>query len=108
MQFGSGLEPSSHRSCFGAIVLSFEQSRCLLIGKPKIGKSHWLCVFWSHSLQLDNRLCVNLTRPCQVTWLQAEIIQEFLKSRSATDYQPYMHDLDLMAMGPANLIPTGR
>ena len=106
-EFWTGLEPSSIGQFWGDCFI-FEQSRCLLIGKPKIGKSHWLGGFAAAATTGQSFMGKPFTRPCKVMWLQAEIIQEFLKNRIDTYYQPYMHDPDLMAMGHANLIPTGR
>ena len=106
-EFWTGIESGTIEQYWGDCFI-FEQSRCLLIGKPKIGKSHWLGAFAAAATTGQKFMGMPFTKPCKVMWLQAEIIQEFLKNRIDTYYQPYAHDPDLMALGHANLIPTGR
>ena len=106
-EFWTGIESGTIEQYWGDCFI-FEQSRCLLIGKPKIGKSHWLGAFAAAATTGQQFMGMPFTKPCKVMWLQAEIIQEFLKNRIDLYYEPYRHDLDLLALGHANLIPTGR
>ena len=106
-EFWTGVEPGTIEQYWGDCFI-FEQSRCLLIGKPKIGKSHWLGAFAAAATTGQQFMGMPFTKPCKVMWLQAEIIQEFLKNRIDLYYEPYRHDPDLLALGHANLIPTGR
>ena len=106
-EFWTGIESGTIEQYWGDCFI-FEQSRCLLIGKPKIGKSHWLGAFAAAATTGQQFMGMPFTKPCKVMWLQAEIIQEFLKNRIDLYYEPYRHDPDLMALGHANLIPTGR
>lgn len=106
-EFWTGIESGTIEQYWGDCFI-FEQSRCLLIGKPKIGKSHWLGAFAAAATTGQQFMGMPFTKPCKVMWLQAEIIQEFLKNRIDLYYEPYRHDPDLLALGHANLIPTGR
>jgi len=106
-EFWTGIQSGTIEQYWGDCFV-FEQSRCLLIGKPKIGKSNWLGGFAAAATTGQPFMGMPFTKPCKVMWLQAEIIQEFLKNRIDMYYEPYSHDPDLMALGHANLIPTGR
>ena len=86
----------------------FEQSRCLLIGKPKIGKSHWLGAFASAATTGTEFMGTQFSRPLKVMWLQAEIIHEFLKKRIEMYYKPFHHDPELYNLGKSNPIASGR
>ena len=86
----------------------FEQSRVLLLGKPKIGKSHWLGAFAAAATTGTEFMGRSFSRPLKVMWLQAEIIHEFLKKRIEMYYQPFHHDPELYNIGKSNLIASGR
>ena len=86
----------------------FEQSRVLLLGKPKIGKSHWLGAFAAAATTGTEFMGKQFNRPLKVMWLQAEIIHEFLKKRIDMYYQPFIHDREMLDLGKANLIASGR
>ncbi len=49
----------------------FEQSRVLLLGKPKIGKSHWLGAFAASATTGTEFMGTQFSRPLKVMWLQA-------------------------------------
>ena len=86
----------------------FEQSRVLLLGKPKIGKSHWLGAFAASATTGTEFMGTQFSRPLKVMWLQAEIIHEFLKKRIEMYYKPFHHDPELYNLGKSNLIASGR
>ena len=86
----------------------FERARVLLIGKPKIGKSHWLGAFAVAAATGTEFMGTAFSRPMKVVWLQAEIIQEFLKNRIDLYFQQFLGDPELLALGQSNLIPSGR
>ena len=73
---------------FGEMHLVFEQSRVLLLGKPKIGKSHWLGAFASAATTGTEFMNQQFSRPLKVMWLQAEIIHEFLNKESICTINP--------------------
>ena len=86
----------------------FEQSRVLLLGKPKIGKSHWLGAFAASATTGTEFMGKQFSRPMKVMWLQAEIIHEFLKKRIEMYYKPFHHDPELYNLGKSNLVASGR
>ena len=86
----------------------FEQSRVLLLGKPKIGKSHWLGAFAASATTGTEFMGTQFSRPLKVMWLQAEIIHEFLKKRIEMYYKPFHHDPELYNLGKSNLVASGR
>ena len=59
----------------------FENSRVLLLGKPKIGKSNWLGAFAAGATTGTDFMGQPFSKPLKVMWFQAEIIAEFLKQR---------------------------
>ena len=86
----------------------FENSRILLLGKPKIGKSNWLGGFAAGATTGTDFMDVPFSRPLKVMWLQAEIIAEFLQQRIELYYRRFAASEDLIPMGYNNLIITGR
>ena len=62
----------------------FKQSRVLLLGKPKIGKSNFLGAFAAGACTGTDFMGVPFSKPLKVMWFQAEIIKEFLKDRIET------------------------
>ena len=105
--FWDGMDSSRIEQFWGDAFV-FQQSRVLLLGKPKIGKSHWLGAFAASATTGTEFMNKQFSRPLKVMWLQAEIIHEFLKQRIDMYYQPFMHDRELMEIGKANLIASGR
>ena len=105
--FWDGMDSSRIEQFWGDAFV-FQQSRVLLLGKPKIGKSHWLGAFAASATTGTEFMNKQFSRPLKVMWLQAEIIHEFLKQRIDMYYQPFMHDRELMDIGKANLIASGR
>ena len=86
----------------------FENSRVLLLGKPKIGKSNWLGGFASGATTGTDFMGRPFNKPLKVMWLQAEIIAEFLKHRVEMYYQRFSTNDDLRQIGFSNLIISGR
>ena len=86
---------SSRIEQFWGDAFVFEQSRVLLLGKPKIGKSHWLGAFAAAATTGTEFMGKQFSRPLKVMWLQAEIIHEFLKKRIDMYYQPFHHDREI-------------
>ena len=105
--FWDGMDSSRIEQFWGDAFV-FEQSRVLLLGKPKIGKSHWLGAFASAATTGTEFMNQQFSRPLKVMWLQAEIIHEFLKQRINMYYQPFLHDRELLELGKSNLIASGR
>jgi len=86
----------------------FKQSRVLLLGKPKIGKSNFLGAFAAGACTGTDFLGVPFSKPLKVMWFQAEIIKEFMKDRIETYFRRFAHDEDMIRMGYQNLIVSGR
>ena len=86
----------------------FQNSRVLLLGKPKIGKSNWLGAFAAGATTGTDFMGVPFNRPLKVMWFQAEIIAEFLKRRIEMYFQRFMVNDELMQLGYNNLIISGR
>ena len=86
----------------------FKQSRVLLLGKPKIGKSNFLGAFAAGACTGTDFLGVPFSRPLKVMWFQAEIIKEFMKDRIETYFRRFAHDEEVIRMGYQNLIVSGR
>lgn len=86
----------------------FKQSRVLLLGKPKIGKSNYLGAFAAGACTGTDFMGVPFSKPLKVMWFQAEIIKEFLKDRIETYFRRFADDEDLVRMGYQNLIVSGR
>jgi hypothetical protein len=105
--FWEGMDSGRIEQFWGDCFI-FQESRVLLVGKPKIGKSHWLGAFAAAATTGTEFMGKPFTRPLKVMWLQAEIIHEFLKNRIDMYYKPFMHDQDLMDLGKSNLIASGR
>ena len=99
---------SSRIEQFWGDAFVFEQSRVLLLGKPKIGKSHWFGAFAAAATTGTEFMGKQFSRPLKVMWLQAEIIHEFLKKRIEMYYQPFHHDPELYNLGKSNLVASGR
>ena len=86
----------------------FQNSRVLLLGKPKIGKSNFLGAFAAGACTGTDFLGVPFSKPLKVMWFQAEIIKEFMKDRIETYFRRFAHDEDMIRMGYQNLIVSGR
>jgi RecA-family ATPase len=86
----------------------FENSRVLLLGKPKIGKSNWLGAFAAGATTGTDFMGQPFTKPLKVMWFQAEIIAEFLKQRVEMYYQRFSTNDEVRQMGFDNLIISGR
>lgn len=86
----------------------FQNSRVLLLGKPKIGKSNWLGAFAAGATTGTDFMGVPFNRPLKVMWFQAEIIAEFLKRRIEMYFQRFMGSDELIQLGYNNLIISGR
>ena len=86
----------------------FENSRVLLLGKPKIGKSNWLGAFAAGATTGTHFMGQPFSKPLKVMWFQAEIIAEFLKQRVEMYYQRFSTNDEVRQMGFDNLIISGR
>ena len=86
----------------------FKNSRILLLGKPKIGKSNFLGAFAAGATTGTDFMGVPFVKPLKVIWFQAEIIKEFLKDRIETYFRRFGDDEDMVRMGYDNLIVSGR
>jgi hypothetical protein len=86
----------------------FKQSRVLLLGKPKIGKSNYLGAFAAGATTGTDFMGVPFSKPLKVMWFQAEIIKEFLKGRIETYFRRFGDDEDMVRLGYENLIVSGR
>tara|TARA_A100001515_G_scaffold134852_1_gene125341 strand:+ start:2035 stop:4002 length:1968 start_codon:yes stop_codon:yes gene_type:complete len=105
--FWEGMDAGRIEQYWGDCFI-FQESRVLLVGKPKIGKSHWLGAFAAAATTGTEFMGKQFSRPLKVMWLQAEIIHEFLKNRVDMYYQPFEHDEELLQLGKSNLIASGR
>ena len=86
----------------------FQNSRVLLLGKPKIGKSNFLGAFAAGATTGTDFLGVPFSKPLKVMWFQAEIIAEFMKDRITTYFRRFGDDEDTIRQGYDNLIVSGR
>ena len=86
----------------------FQNSRVLLLGKPKIGKSNFLGAFAAGATTGTDFMGVPFSKPLKVIWFQAEIIKEFMKDRITTYFRRFGDDEDTIRQGYDNLIVSGR
>ena len=86
----------------------FQQARVLMIGKPKIGKSHWLGAFATAASTGTEFMGKSFPRPLRVMWLQAEIIEAYIAERVNLYLTPYESQPEYIESLGENLIVSGR
>ena len=86
----------------------FQQARVLMIGKPKIGKSHWLGAFATAASTGTEFMGKSFPRPLRVMWLQAEIIEAYITERVNLYLTPYEEQSEYVESLGENLIVSGR
>ena len=86
----------------------FERARVLMIGKPKIGKSHWLGAFATAACTGTEFMGKSFPRPLKVMWLQAEIIEAYITERVNLYLTPYETQSEQTDALGENLIVSGR
>jgi len=86
----------------------FQQARVLMIGKPKIGKSHWLGAFATAASTGTEFMGKSFPRPLKVMWLQAEIIEAYITERVNLYLTPYEEQSEYVESLGENLIVSGR
>ena len=86
----------------------FQQARVLMIGKPKIGKSHWLGAFATAASTGTEFMGKSFPRPLRVMWLQAEIIEAYIAERVNLYLTPYESQSEYIESLGENLIVSGR
>ena len=86
----------------------FQQARVLMIGKPKIGKSHWLGAFATAASTGTEFMGKSFPRPLRVMWLQAEIIEAYITERVNLYLTPYEEQPEYVESLGENLIVSGR
>ena len=86
----------------------FERGRILLLGKPKIGKSHWIGAFATAAATGTKFMGKPFPRPMKVMWLQAEIIDAYIRDRVDLYLKAYEKDKEKTDLLGENLIVTGR
>ena len=86
----------------------FQRARVLMIGKPKIGKSHWLGAFATAACTGTEFMGKSFPRPLKVMWLQAEIIEAYITERVNLYLTPYETQSEYIDALGENLIVSGR
>lgn len=86
----------------------FQRARVLMIGKPKIGKSHWLGAFATAACTGTEFMGKSFPRPLKVMWLQAEIIEAYITERVNLYLTPYETRSEYIDALGENLIVSGR
>ena len=86
----------------------FQRARVLMIGKPKIGKSHWLGAFATAAATGTEFMGKSFPRPLKVMWLQAEIIEAYITERVNLYLTPYETQSEYIDALGENLIVSGR
>ena len=86
----------------------FQRARVLMIGKPKIGKSHWLGAFATAAATGTEFMGKSFPRPLKVMWLQAEIIEAYITERVNLYLTPYETQSEYIDALGDNLIVSGR
>ena len=86
----------------------FERGRILLLGKPKIGKSHWIGAFATAAATGTKFMGKEFPRPMKVMWLQAEIIDAYIRDRVELYLKAYEKHPEMAELIDKNLIVTGR
>ena len=86
----------------------FQQARVLMIGKPKIGKSHWLGAFATAASTGTEFMGKSFPRPLRVMWLQAEIIEAYIAERVNLYLTSYETQPEYLESLGENLIVSGR
>ena len=86
----------------------FQRARVLMIGKPKIGKSHWLGAFATAAATGTEFMGHSFPRPLKVMWLQAEIIEAYIAERVNLYLKPYEKKSEYIDSLGDNLIVSGR
>ncbi len=86
----------------------FQRARVLMIGKPKIGKSHWLGAFATAACTGTEFMGKSFPRPLKVMWLQAEIIEAYITERVNLYLTPYETQSEYIDALGDNLIVSGR
>ena len=86
----------------------FQRARVLMIGKPKIGKSHWLGAFATAAATGTEFMGKSFPRPLKVMWLQAEIIEAYITERVNLYLTPYEAQSEYIDALGENLIVSGR
>ena len=86
----------------------FQRARVLMIGKPKIGKSHWLGAFATAACTGTEFMGKSFPRPLKVMWLQAEIIEAYITERVNLYITPYETQSEYIDALCVNLIVSGR
>ena len=79
-----------------------------MIGKPKIGKSHWLGAFATAAATGTEFMGKSFPRPLKVMWLQAEIIEAYITERVNLYLTPYETQSEYIDALGDNLIVSGR
>ena len=86
----------------------FQRARVLMIGKPKIGKSHWLGAFATAACTGTEFMGKSFPRPLKVMWLQAEIIEAYITERVNLYLTPYETQSEYIDALGENLNVSGR
>ena len=86
----------------------FQRARVLMIGKPKIGKSHWLGAFATAACTGTEFMGKSFPRPLKVMWLQAEIIEAYITERVNLYLTPYETKSEYIDALGETLIVSGR
>ena len=86
----------------------FQRARVLMIGKPKIGNSHWLGAFATAAATGTEFMGKSFPRPLKVMWLQAEIIEAYITERVNLYLTPYETQSEYIDALGDNLIMSGR
>ena len=86
----------------------FERGRVLLLGKPKIGKSHWIGAFATAASTGSKFMGKEFPRPMKVMWLQAEIIDAYIRDRVELYLKSYEQHSEMIELIDQNLVVTGR